>query len=225
VALVTENNDLMSDVSSGEEDDEELHYVKKRQASRRRYEEEDDDDEEYNEDEDEDYNSEDDEYVGRRSSSRGLGGSSSSNDPFRALHDLSWHSSALAQQRPTTGQHGIVQLPESTFLPPPPLILFPMGNAQMEDDDDDASDFALDHALGEHAIPTGDFSLPDDPNNRRNTWSAEEDKVLATLVNRYGPKKWGVIASHLPARNAKQCHQRYVRRRRLAPIGQVIWTA
>ena len=49
-----------------------------------------------------------------------------------------------------------------------------------------------------------------DPNNKRNTWTPEEDKILATLVSQYGPKKWGAIADHLPARNAKQCHQRYV---------------
>ena len=45
---------------------------------------------------------------------------------------------------------------------------------------------------------------------KRNTWTADEDKILASLVAKYGPKKWGIIASYLPLRNAKQCHQRCV---------------
>lgn len=43
---------------------------------------------------------------------------------------------------------------------------------------------------------------------KRNTWTADEDNILASLVAKYGPKKWGIIASYLPGRNAKQCHQR-----------------
>lgn len=45
---------------------------------------------------------------------------------------------------------------------------------------------------------------------KRNTWTADEDNILASLVAKYGPKKWGIIASYLPGRNAKQCHQRWV---------------
>lgn len=43
---------------------------------------------------------------------------------------------------------------------------------------------------------------------KRNTWTADEDNILASLVAKYGPKKWGIIASYLSGRNAKQCHQR-----------------
>ena len=48
----------------------------------------------------------------------------------------------------------------------------------------------------------------DSDDGKRNTWTADEDKILASLVSKYGPKKWGIIASYLPGRNAKQCHQR-----------------
>ncbi|GBG24581.1 Transcription factor MYB98 [Hondaea fermentalgiana] len=43
----------------------------------------------------------------------------------------------------------------------------------------------------------------------KGTWTAEEDKQLCQLVERFGPKKWKVIASELPGRIAKQCRERW----------------
>ncbi|XP_042059906.1 transcription factor MYB3R-1-like [Salvia splendens] len=40
-------------------------------------------------------------------------------------------------------------------------------------------------------------------------WSKEEDEVITELVNKYGPKKWSTIASHLPGRIGKQCRERW----------------
>ena len=33
---------------------------------------------------------------------------------------------------------------------------------------------------------------------------------MVDLVNKYGPKKWSLIASHLPGRIGKQCRERYL---------------
>ena len=62
-----------------------------------------------------------------------------------------------------------------------------------------------------HAVKhlPGNLALDDDDDGKRNTWTADEDKILASLVDKYGPKKWGVVATYLPMRNAKQCHQRW----------------
>jgi hypothetical protein len=40
-------------------------------------------------------------------------------------------------------------------------------------------------------------------------WSAEEDAMISTLVDKYGPKHWSLIASHLPGRIGKQCRERW----------------
>lgn len=52
-----------------------------------------------------------------------------------------------------------------------------------------------------------------DSSAARNTWTAKEDGILAKLVQKHGPKKWGLTAGFLPRRNAKQCHQRLVTER------------
>lgn len=49
-----------------------------------------------------------------------------------------------------------------------------------------------------------------DSSAARNTWTAKEDGILTRLVQKHGPKKWGLTAGFLPERNAKQCHQRLV---------------
>ena len=41
-------------------------------------------------------------------------------------------------------------------------------------------------------------------------WTAEEDGKVVDLVERYGPKKWSLVAQHLPGRIGKQCRERYV---------------
>ncbi|KAF4526149.1 hypothetical protein B566_EDAN012461 [Ephemera danica] len=40
-------------------------------------------------------------------------------------------------------------------------------------------------------------------------WTKEEDDKVVTLVKRYGPKKWTLIARHLKGRIGKQCRERW----------------
>ncbi|MCO5606559.1 hypothetical protein L7F22_060747 [Adiantum nelumboides] len=43
----------------------------------------------------------------------------------------------------------------------------------------------------------------------RGPWTPEEDSYLRQLVERYGDKKWSVIAQHLQGRIGKQCRERW----------------
>lgn len=40
-------------------------------------------------------------------------------------------------------------------------------------------------------------------------WKEEEDAKLSELVEKYGPKDWSTIASHIPGRIGKQCRERW----------------
>jgi len=40
-------------------------------------------------------------------------------------------------------------------------------------------------------------------------WKEEEDAKLTELVEKYGPKDWSTIASHIPGRIGKQCRERW----------------
>ncbi|KAM3932656.1 transcriptional activator Myb isoform 2-T2 [Leptodactylus fuscus] len=40
-------------------------------------------------------------------------------------------------------------------------------------------------------------------------WTKEEDQRVIELVQRYGPKRWSVIAKHLKGRIGKQCRERW----------------
>lgn len=40
-------------------------------------------------------------------------------------------------------------------------------------------------------------------------WTAEEDQKVVELVEKYGAKKWSLIASNLPGRIGKQCRERW----------------
>ncbi|XP_074579816.1 transcription factor MYB3R-5-like [Curcuma longa] len=40
-------------------------------------------------------------------------------------------------------------------------------------------------------------------------WTTEEDEKIASLVVKYGPTKWSVIAKSLPGRIGKQCRERW----------------
>lgn len=40
-------------------------------------------------------------------------------------------------------------------------------------------------------------------------WTAEEDRKVVELVEKYGAKKWSLIASNLPGRIGKQCRERW----------------
>lgn len=43
----------------------------------------------------------------------------------------------------------------------------------------------------------------------KGTWTKEEDEMVIELVEKYGPKKWSLIASHLNGRIGKQCRERW----------------
>ncbi|XP_030540063.1 transcription factor MYB73-like [Rhodamnia argentea] len=40
-------------------------------------------------------------------------------------------------------------------------------------------------------------------------WSAEEDRVLTALVERYGPRNWSLIGRHIAGRSGKSCRLRW----------------
>jgi hypothetical protein len=48
------------------------------------------------------------------------------------------------------------------------------------------------------------------PSLKKGGWTPDEDKQIIELVEKYGAKRWSVIASHLPGRIDKQCRERYV---------------
>ena len=47
------------------------------------------------------------------------------------------------------------------------------------------------------------------PDLTKGPWTEKEDAQVLELVARLGPKKWSVIASHLPGRIGKQCRERW----------------
>lgn len=48
-----------------------------------------------------------------------------------------------------------------------------------------------------------------DPKLVKGPWSQEEDTTIRKLVEKYGPRHWSTIASHLPGRVGKQCRERW----------------
>lgn len=47
------------------------------------------------------------------------------------------------------------------------------------------------------------------PDLIKGPWKPEEDEIVRKLVGELGPKKWSVIAKHLPGRIGKQCRERW----------------
>jgi hypothetical protein len=47
------------------------------------------------------------------------------------------------------------------------------------------------------------------PELTKGPWSAEEDRLVLSLVTQLGAKKWSAIASHLSGRIGKQCRERW----------------
>jgi len=43
----------------------------------------------------------------------------------------------------------------------------------------------------------------------KGAWTEEEDELLRSLVEKYGPKRWSLIAQNLPGRIGKQCRERW----------------
>ncbi|XP_075485973.1 uncharacterized protein LOC142525546 [Primulina tabacum] len=57
----------------------------------------------------------------------------------------------------------------------------------------------------------GNKTLPDGDKSERikGPWSAEEDKILTRLVERYGPRNWSLISKYIKGRSGKSCRLRW----------------
>ncbi|KAI8906804.1 hypothetical protein EDD86DRAFT_219550 [Gorgonomyces haynaldii] len=51
---------------------------------------------------------------------------------------------------------------------------------------------------------------PEDTDSRRGLWSADEDQLLLDAYDKFGAK-WGLIASRIPGRSARQAEKRFRR--------------
>ncbi|KAK3039379.1 hypothetical protein RJ639_027628 [Escallonia herrerae] len=47
------------------------------------------------------------------------------------------------------------------------------------------------------------------PERMKGPWSAEEDKILTRLVERYGARNWSVISKYIKGRSGKSCRLRW----------------
>ncbi|KAI6688975.1 hypothetical protein NL676_025803 [Syzygium grande] len=76
--------------------------------------------------------------------------------------------------------------------------------------------------LSSPACSSSDDDSSSDSSSRRNPassarrtdrvkgpWSAEEDRVLTGLVERYGPRNWSLISRHIEGRSGKSCRLRW----------------
>lgn len=45
--------------------------------------------------------------------------------------------------------------------------------------------------------------------SKKSPWTDEEDKILMSVVEKYGPANWSELAKHLAGRNGKQCRERW----------------
>lgn len=43
----------------------------------------------------------------------------------------------------------------------------------------------------------------------KRSWTQEEDELLVSVVKRFGPHKWSLIARYIPNRMGKQCRERW----------------
>ncbi|CAL0305820.1 unnamed protein product [Lupinus luteus] len=50
---------------------------------------------------------------------------------------------------------------------------------------------------------------PAKPERIKGPWSAEEDRVLTGLVERYGPRNWSLISRYIKGRSGKSCRLRW----------------
>ncbi|XP_062021495.1 transcription factor MYB44-like [Rosa rugosa] len=59
---------------------------------------------------------------------------------------------------------------------------------------------------------SSESSQPRNPNKAeriKGPWSAEEDRVLTRLVERYGPRNWSLISRYIKGRSGKSCRLRW----------------
>ncbi|XP_010526144.1 PREDICTED: transcriptional activator Myb-like [Tarenaya hassleriana] len=47
------------------------------------------------------------------------------------------------------------------------------------------------------------------PGRVKGPWSAEEDRILTRLVEKYGPRNWSLIGKHIKGRSGKSCRLRW----------------
>ena len=58
---------------------------------------------------------------------------------------------------------------------------------------------------------------------KKKNWSEDEDKLLLKMIEKYGPRKWSLIAKHIKDREGKQCRERW--HNHLNPeINKYAWT-
>lgn len=50
---------------------------------------------------------------------------------------------------------------------------------------------------------------PNKPDRIKGPWSAEEDRILTRLVERYGPRNWSLISGYIKGRSGKSCRLRW----------------
>ncbi|KAE9586791.1 hypothetical protein Lal_00004349 [Lupinus albus] len=50
---------------------------------------------------------------------------------------------------------------------------------------------------------------PNKPQRIKGPWSAEEDRILTQLVERYGPRNWSLISRYIKGRSGKSCRLRW----------------
>ncbi|TKY75100.1 Transcription factor MYB44 [Spatholobus suberectus] len=50
---------------------------------------------------------------------------------------------------------------------------------------------------------------PNKPDRIKGPWSAEEDRILTRLVERYGPRNWSLISRYIKGRSGKSCRLRW----------------
>ncbi|XP_047152874.1 transcription factor MYB77-like [Vigna umbellata] len=60
------------------------------------------------------------------------------------------------------------------------------------------------------ASSSSDSSSSDsNPHRIKGPWSAEEDRILTSLVDRYGPRNWSLISRYIKGRSGKSCRLRW----------------
>ncbi|CAJ1973364.1 unnamed protein product [Sphenostylis stenocarpa] len=50
---------------------------------------------------------------------------------------------------------------------------------------------------------------PNNPHRIKGPWSAEEDRILTRLVDRYGARNWSLISRYIKGRSGKSCRLRW----------------
>ena len=89
------------------------------------------------------------------------------------------------------------------------LLIPPPGGVS---DDGSSSSSSSNTFITATATTTTTATTRNDKNDEliKGPWTAEEDATMGRLVDKYGAKKWTIIASHMPGRAGKQCRERYI---------------